>query len=216
MRLVLLGPPGSGKGTQGVRLSAELGVPEISTGDILRAAVAAGTELGGKARRFMDAGALVPDAVMLDLVEERLRGADCARGFVLDGFPRTVAQAKGLDAILSRLGQRLDRALLFDVPRDLVLMRLAARSVCAGCGRIFSALTAPVGGPCPACGGRVSRRDDDAGPTIERRLDVYERESKPLVAFYEAQRILGRVDGSASIEEVHGRIRSALGLDGRP
>jgi adenylate kinase len=214
MRLVLLGPPGSGKGTQGVRISEELGIPEISTGEILRGAVAAGTELGRAARRFMDAGALVPDAVMLDLIEERLRSDDCAKGFVLDGFPRTVPQAEGLDESLGRIGQQLDRALLFQVPRELIRKRLAARSVCAGCGMVFSALTAPVGGPCPGCGGPVSRRDDDSGPTIERRLEVYERESVPLIAFFERRGLLVTVDGAGRIDEVQARIRCALGLDG--
>jgi len=212
MRLVLLGPPGSGKGTQATRLADELGVPQISTGDILRAAVAAGTPLGEKARRFMDAGSLVPDGVMLELVEERLRAADCARGFILDGFPRTLAQGEGLEAILGRIGGRLDRAILFDVPREMVRQRLSARSVCTECGRVFSALTAPAGGTCPQCGGRVARRDDDAGPTIDRRLEVYEKESAPLVAYYDARGILVRLDGAGTIDAVHDRLRRALGL----
>lgn len=214
MRLVLLGPPGSGKGTQGARLSAELKMPAISTGDILRTAVAEGTELGRKARGYMDAGALVPDEVMLGLVEERLRRRDCAPGFILDGFPRTLAQAEGLDGIIERLAWRLDRVLLFEVPRALVVSRLAARSVCTGCGRVFSAVTAPADAVCPACGGRIARRDDDAVATVERRLDVYAKESGPVVSFYENRTLLARVEGAGTIEDVHRRILSVLGVEG--
>jgi adenylate kinase len=213
VRLVLLGPPGSGKGTQGGRLASDLGIPQVSTGDILRAAVAAGTDLGNAAHRFLDAGELVPDDVMLGLIEERIRDDDCGPGFILDGFPRTLAQAEGLDVSLVRLEKTLDRAVLFEVSRERLVERLVARRVCWDCGRVFNTETTPASNVCPGCGGPVKRRGDDAAPTIERRLKIYAGQSAPLAEYYAARSLLVRVPGEGTIAEVHGRVRAALGLD---
>lgn len=212
MRLILLGPPGSGKGTHGAWLSERYGVPAISTGDILRAAVAAGTELGQKAKDFMNRGLLVPDSLMIDLIEERLREPDCKPGFLLDGFPRTVPQAEALDGLLDKLGWSLDGVLKLDVPEDEIIRRLTSRRVCSQCGRIFNLVTDPPleDGRCPDCGGQVIQRDDDREETVRKRLRVYEEQTSPLVDYYGARSLLIPVDGNGAVEEVRGRIVEAL------
>jgi adenylate kinase len=208
----MLGPPGAGKGTQAKRLAERRGIPHISTGDILRSAVAAGTKLGKEARRYMDDGGLVPDSVMIGLVEERLLRPDARGGFILDGFPRTVAQAEALDAFLTDRGMPLDAVVQIAVPRDELVGRLGGRRTCLDCGTMYQA--APTQGPdrrCDACGGPLIQRDDDRAETIARRMGVYERETAPLVGHYRGKGLLREVKGTGSRDEVFGRIAGELG-----
>jgi adenylate kinase len=190
MRIVLLGAPGAGKGTQAKRIVETLGVPQISTGEILRDAVKRGTSLGRKAEGYMNAGQLVPDAVIIDLVEEALAGEGAARGYILDGFPRTLPQAEALDALLARLGQRLDRVIGIAVTREAVLERLKRRVT---------------------EGGQVVVRADDTPETVLRRLDVYEEQTRPLVAYYRKKGLYAEIDGGREIEAVWRQIESLLG-----
>ncbi len=212
MRLVLLGPPGSGKGTHGAWLSEQYGVPTISTGDILRAEVAQGSQLGRKAKQYMDEGKLVPDDVILEMIEQRFRADDCARGFLLDGFPRTRAQAEGLDVMLQRFGWKLDGVLKLDVDEEEIVRRLTSRRVCSRCGKIFNLVTdpPPANGRCPNCNGEVIQRSDDTEETVRNRLRVYEEQTRPLVDFYRDRGLLVTVNGQGSIEEVRERIAQAL------
>ena len=209
MNIVLLGAPGAGKGTQAAKLVEEFSTPHISTGDMLRAAVAAGTELGQKAKSYMDAGDLVPDDVIIGLVTERLQDDDTAAGFILDGFPRTSAQAVALDAELSKLGRPLDAALLIDVDPEVIVARLTSRRMCRDCGYIGSAAD---GDACPKCGGEMYQRDDDKPETIANRLDVYEKNTAPLVEYYRGQGKLKIVDGTGAIDDVYARAKEVLGL----
>jgi len=212
MRLVLFGPPGAGKGTQAKRLMGRYGIPQISTGDILRAAVRDETELGLKALAYMKAGDLVPDRIILDLVRERLKEGDCRKGFILDGFPRTVAQAEGLEEVLRTSDMALDRVVSIEVDEEELVRRLTARVVCASCGRGYNLLSAPpkVEGICDDCGGRLIRRADDEEATIRNRLAVYRAETAPVKSFYEERGLLRCVDGSRTIEEVFERILRCL------
>ena len=211
MRLVMLGPPGAGKGTQAKRLAQRLGVPHISTGEILRGAAAAGTRLGREARRFMDDGGLVPDPVMVGLVEERLAQSDASRGFILDGFPRTVGQAESLDAILVKSRGPLDAVLQIAVPRDELVRRLAGRRVCRDCGTMFQvAIDQSPNGRCDSCGGPLLQRDDDRVETVGRRMEVYERETAPLVGHYRGKGLLREVVGTGTRDEVFARITGEL------
>ena len=213
MRLILLGPPGAGKGTQAKLLMSRLGVPQVSTGDILRQAVADGTDLGRKAKSFMDRGALVPDEVVIGIIEERLRRPDCSRGYILDGFPRTLAQAEALSRVLTSLSATLDRVLSVEVPEDDLVKRLAGRRVCRGCGYMFHVDTHPPkqSGICDTCGNTLYQRDDDKEETIRHRLRVYREQTEPLIAYYEKMRLIGRIDGRGTIEEISQRIHHALG-----
>jgi adenylate kinase len=207
----MLGPPGAGKGTQAKRLAERLGVPHISTGDILRSAAAAGTALGKEARRYMDDGGLVPDAVMVGLVEERLAQPDAGRGFILDGFPRTVGQAEALDALLVGRGRPLDAVLQIAVPRAELVRRLAGRRVCGDCGTLVQvAVEQGANGRCEACGGALLQRDDDRVETVGRRMEVYERETAPLVGHYRTQGLLREVLGTGSRDEVFERMMGTL------
>ena len=208
MNIVLLGAPGAGKGTQAAKLVEEFGTPHISTGDMLRAAVKAGTELGKKAKSFMDAGDLVPDDVIIGLVTERLGEPDTEKGFILDGFPRTSAQAVALDAELSKLGRPLSAALLIDVDSEVIVKRLTSRRMCKDCGYIGSEADAQ----CPKCGGEMYQRDDDKPETIKNRLDVYEKNTSPLVEYYRGQGILKVVDGNRDIDLVYTDVKAELGL----
>ncbi|HFE52364.1 MAG TPA: adenylate kinase [Bacteroidetes bacterium] len=212
MRLILLGPPGSGKGTQGAWLSSKYGIPAISTGDILREAVRRGTELGKKAKNYMDAGELVPDDVIIGLIEERLSESDCAKGFILDGFPRTVPQAEALEELMKRRNWPLDAVLSLEVPDEEIVRRSVNRRVCANCGRVFNLITdpPPADGKCPVCGGEIIQRDDDNEETVRARLRVYNEQTAPLKDYYEKRGKLIRVDGVGSIEEVRSRIAAAL------
>ena len=208
MNIVLLGAPGAGKGTQAAFLVEEFDLPHISTGDMLRAAVKAGTELGKKAKSFMDAGELVPDDVIIGLVIERLGQPDTNVGFILDGFPRTTAQAVALDAELSKLGRPLSAALLIDVDSEVIVKRLTSRRMCKDCGYIGSEADAQ----CPKCGGEMYQRDDDNEATVRNRLDVYEKSTSPLVDYYRGQGLLKSVNGDQARETVYGDVKEALGL----
>jgi len=211
-RLLILGKQGAGKGTQAVRIARHYAVPHISTGDMFRAAVRSGSEFGRKARKFMDAGELVPDDVVIGLVDERLARPDAGGGYVLDGFPRTVAQAEALDALLRRRRQELDRVIFFDVSRDELIRRLTGRRICRKCGTAFHLVSAPpkVAGRCDQCGGDLYQREDDAEATVARRLDVYQTETAPLLDYYRQRGLLTRVAGEGPVEEVADRIRKAV------
>ncbi len=213
MRLLLLGAPGSGKGTQSESLRAQLKIPQLSTGDMLRQAVAAGTELGRKAKSFMDQGALVPDEVMIGLMRDRMRLPDCENGYILDGFPRTVPQAAALDEMLKSIGNKLDAVCEIAVPDEELLKRLAGRWLCKGCGASYHSEFRPskVTGICDNCGGALYQRADDTIETAKRRLQVYRQDTLPLVAFYQKQGILKTIDGTGSVENIGSRLASAIG-----
>ena len=208
MNIVLLGAPGAGKGTQAQKLVEEFGVAHISTGDLLRAAVKAGTKLGVKAKSYMDNGQLVPDKLVVDFVTERLDADDAQKGFILDGFPRNTAQAVTLDSALAEMGRSLDAALLVDVKPDVIVKRLSSRRTCKECG-----YTAPAGvDSCPSCGGEMYQRDDDKPETIQKRLDVYENQTAPLVEYYRGKELLKSVDGDRPVDEVYADVKELLGL----
>lgn len=204
MRIVLLGAPGSGKGTQGKRLVERYAIPQIATGDLLRLAVADDTQLGRKAKSYMDAGQLVPDEVVLGMIRERLAATDAADGFVLDGFPRNRAQAEALDEMLGEVGQPLDVALLIDVDIDTLKKRLLGRLTCTKCGAVFNAYTNPpkTEGVCDCCGGKLQHRADDNEETISARLEVYDAQTRPLVEYYADRGELMRVSGIGEIDSI--------------
>lgn len=204
MRLVLLGPPGAGKGTQAQLLVERLGIPQISTGDMLRAAVAAGTPLGQKAKGFMSAGQLVPDEVVIGLIDERLRASDCAKGFMLDGFPRTLPQAEALDALLARLGRKLDAVVLIEVPDEALVKRISGRRVGKD-GKVWHVVSDP-----PPAGVEVVQRADDREEVVRERLTVYRRQTEPVVGHYDGKGLVRRVEGSGSPDDVTARISHAL------
>ena len=213
MRLILLGPPGAGKGTQAKLLVNRFAIPQVSTGDMLRAAVKAGTRLGQEAKRYMDQGALVPDAVIIGLVRERLRQPDCAGGYILDGFPRTVAQAEALEKTLAALHASLDHVVSLEAPTEDLVLRIAGRRTCRNCGAMYHVRFSPsqTDGRCDACGGPTYQRDDDHEETVRRRLGVYAEQTTPLISFYEARGLLRRVPGTGEIAEISQRISAALG-----
>ena len=214
MRIVLLGAPGSGKGTQAKKLVADYGYPQVSTGDLLRDAVARETEYGLKAKEAMDAGRLVSDEIVLGILRERLAKPDAAKGFILDGYPRNLAQAKSLEGVLEDLDQSLDAAVLMDVDYGILLKRLTGRRSCKGCGRVYNIhfLPPPEDGRCESCGGELVQRSDDKEETISRRLEVYRAETEPLVAHYRDAGQLKVVDADGSFDEVYARLVAALGL----
>ena len=201
MNIVLLGAPGAGKGTVAQQLVNEFGIAHISTGDLLRAAVKGGTELGIEAKKYMEAGELVPDQLVIDLVKERLAADDAQEGFILDGFPRNTAQAVTLDSELSAVGREIDTALLIDVKAEVIVDRLSSRRTC----RASDAT-------CPSCGGEMYQRDDDKPETIKNRLNVYEKSTSPLVDYYRGQGLLKTVDGDQSMDAVYACSKEALGL----
>ncbi len=208
MNIVLLGAPGAGKGTQGQKLVEEFGIAHISTGDLLRAAVKAQSELGKQAKAYMDAGQLVPDQLVIDLVKERLGQPDAQKGFMLDGFPRNIAQAQTLDIELKDMGVELDAALLVDVPFDVIVDRLSSRRTCRSCG-----YTAPAGTEtCPRCGGEMYQRDDDKPETINKRLDTYQSQTQPLIDYYNDHNILKSVDGNRPVDEVYVDVKKVLNV----
>ncbi len=198
MKLILLGPPGAGKGTVAKALMARDGSVQISTGDILRAAVAAGTELGKQAEAAMAAGDLVTDELIMGIMEERLQQEDCKKGYLLDGFPRTIPQAIALKALLEKLGEKLDAALELDIPRDVIIDRLTTRRTCSNCGEIYNVKAKPprVEGVCDVCGGAVVQRDDETEEAIENRLQVYNEQTAPLIDFYRDEGLLVSVPTS--------------------
>ena len=214
MRLVLLGAPGAGKGTQAKKLIEKEGTPQISTGDLLRAAVAAGTSLGREAKTFMDKGELVPDRVVLGMVEERLKQDDCKKGYILDGFPRNTNQAEALDKMLASLGMPLTAALSVDVPFDDLMKRLTGRRTCKACGQMYNIFFNPPRkeGACDKCGGELFQRDDDREETIKKRLEAYSSQTAPLIDYYRGKGILKSVNGTGSIDEIFRQVFSTLAL----
>jgi adenylate kinase len=217
MRLVFLGPPGAGKGTQAGMVSAKLGVPQVSTGDILREAVRRKTELGGKAKAYMETGALVPDDLMLSLVDRRLAEPDCAGGFLLDGYPRTLAQAKELDRVLKVQEKALDAVIFIEVNDEEVVRRLSQRRVCPQCKALYNLEADPpkVENACDHCGVKLVTRVDDAEETIRTRLKVYRDETLPLVEYYQAKGILKKIVSEGGIEKVFAAILEAISEVGR-
>jgi len=212
--IVLLGAPGSGKGTQAERIAPAFALPHISTGDILRGAVKAGTELGRTAKRFMDSGELVPDEVVIGIIRERLAEPDTAAGFMLDGFPRTLEQAAALDEMLAGAGRALRFVLLIDVPEEELVQRLAGRRACRACGRGYNVVFDPpqVEGVCDACGGELFQRDDDNEETVRNRLTVYRRQTEPLVGYYRDKGILATVyGGGRTPDQVFADVEKLLG-----
>ena len=211
MRVAFLGPPGAGKGTQARELAREWGVPHVATGDMLRDAAAAGTPLGREAKGYMDKGALVPDDVIIRMIAERLRRPDAGRGFLLDGFPRTIAQAEGLEHLLKDLGHSLERVVYFDVSEPELLRRLTGRRVCRACQTAFHLVSAPPtkAGVCDRCGGQLYQREDDSEATVRHRLGVYARQTAPLLDWYRGRGLLVSVPGEGPIETIRGAIRGA-------
>jgi adenylate kinase len=212
MKLILLGPPGAGKGTQAKMLTDRLNIPQISTGDILRAAVKEGTPMGIKAKSFMDAGSLVPDEVVVGIVQERLQKEDCANGFILDGFPRTVAQADALKDTLRALGKDVDAVISLEVDVEALVERLTGRRTCKVCGKGYHIKFDPprVDGKCDLCGGELFQRDDDREETIRKRLEVYRQQTSPLVSYYQNDGLLTRIDGMQKIGVVQEQILASF------
>ncbi len=213
MKIVLIGPPGVGKGTQAQRLQTELGWQQISTGDLLRAAIKAKTALGALAEAYLAQGALVPDDIMLSLIEQTLYGDKHLKDYVLDGFPRTIPQAEGLDALYQKYHDSLDGVVLLDAPHEKIAERLAARRSCRQCGAIFNLITNPprVEGICDFCGGELFQRDDDKLEVIQKRLAVYHRQTEPVINYYSAAGLLRKVNAWGTPAEVFNLIKNALG-----
>lgn len=212
LRAVLLGPPGAGKGTQAAKVIEKYNVPHISTGDIFRANIKEGTELGKKAQGYINEGKLVPDELVVDLVTDRLQQDDCEDGFLLDGFPRTILQAEQLDEFLSKNGQKLDIVLNFKVRKDVLVERISGRRVCKACGASFHVVNVPPKkeGICDRCGGELIQRKDDNRETVENRINVYESETAVLIGYYEKQGVLVDFDGEKSHEEVFADVVKAI------
>ncbi len=212
MRFVLLGAPGCGKGTQSALLQKKFGIPGISTGDILREAMAQGTAVGEKARAYVTTGALVPDDVILEMVDERIDQADAAVGFILDGFPRSIPQAEGLDGFLGKRGWKLDRVLKIDVQKKAILERMTSRRVCPGCGAVYNILTQPPAKPgiCDRCGSKLVQREDDTEETVRKRLNVYESATAPLIDYYDGKGLLSIIHGDGAVDQVFAQIVDAL------
>lgn len=212
MRLIFVGPPAAGKGTQARRLAAEYSIPHISTGDILRAAVKAGTYLGREARRYMDRGKLVPDDVMIGIIRERLQREDCRRGFILDGFPRTLPQAEELTQLLDAMHKPVDFVVNMEVPVEEVLRRMSGRLTCQNCGTMFNLILNPpkVVGRCDCCGGSLIQRADDRVETVHERLVIYRQITTPLIQYYHDRGLLRTVDGTGTIDNIAKRILEAV------
>ena len=213
MKIIMLGAPGAGKGTQAKKIAAKYGIPHISTGDIFRANIKNGTELGKKAKTYMDQGLLVPDELVVDLVVDRVNQEDCENGYVLDGFPRTIPQAEALDKALAAQGQKMDYAIDVDVPDENIVRRMGGRRACVGCGATYHLEYAPTRqeGICDVCGGELILRDDDKPETVLKRLGVYHEQTQPLIDFYEAKGVLKSVDGTVDMKDVFAAIVEILG-----
>lgn len=213
MKIIMLGAPGAGKGTQAKKLADKYNIPHISTGDIFRANIKNGTELGRKAKEYMDKGLLVPDELTLELIMDRFRADDCKNGYVLDGFPRTIPQAEALDKALSGDGEKIDYAINVDVPDEAIVSRMSGRRACVACGSTYHIQYAPTKkeGICDRCGKELILRDDDKPETVQKRLDVYHTQTQPLIEFYTDKNVLVNVDGTAEMEEVFKAIVNILG-----
>ena len=213
MKIIMLGAPGAGKGTQAKQIDAKYSIPHISTGDIFRANIKNGTELGKKAKEYMDQGLLVPDELTCDLVMDRIAQDDAKNGFVLDGFPRTIPQAEALDAALTKIGEAMDYAIDVDVPDENIINRMSGRRACLNCGATYHIVSIPPKkeGVCDSCGNELVLRDDDKPETVKKRLDVYHEQTQPLIDFYKGKGILKSVDGTQPMEKVFDDITSILG-----
>ncbi len=213
MKIIMLGAPGAGKGTQAKQIADKYGIPHISTGDIFRANLKQGTELGKKAKEYMDQGLLVPDELTCDLVMDRIGQEDCKNGFVLDGFPRTIPQAEALDKALANINEKMDYAVDVDVPDENIVNRMSGRRACINCGATYHIVSIPtkVEGICDRCGEKVVLRDDDQPETVKKRLNVYHEQTQPLIDYYKEQDILRTVDGTQPMEDVFGAIVEILG-----
>lgn len=213
MKIIMLGAPGAGKGTQAKRIAEKYSVPHISTGDIFRANIKQGTELGTKAKTYMDQGLLVPDELVVELVADRIQQSDCTNGFVLDGFPRTIPQAESLDAALEKINEKMDYAIDVDVPDENIVKRMSGRRACLNCGATYHLVSIPtkVEGICDNCGSEIVLRNDDHPETVVKRLEVYHEQTQPLIDYYKKQSILRTVDGTQPMEEVFAAIVETLG-----
>ena len=213
MKIVMLGAPGAGKGTQAKMIASKYQIPHISTGDIFRANIKNGTELGKKAKSYMDQGLLVPDELTVDLVIDRLANDDCKNGYILDGFPRTIPQAEALDAALAKLGEKMDYAIDVDVPDEDIVSRMSGRRACTGCGATYHIVYNPSkkGDCCEVCGEKLILRDDDKPETVQKRLNVYHEQTQPLIDYYTKQGILKAVDGTQDMNDVFTAITNILG-----
>lgn len=213
MKIIMLGAPGAGKGTQAKKIAAKYGIPHISTGDIFRANIKNGTELGKKAKTYMDQGLLVPDELVVDLVVDRVNQDDCENGYVLDGFPRTIPQAEALTEALEKMGQKVDFAIDVNVPDENIVKRMGGRRACVTCGATYHMVYAPTKkeGICDTCGGELILRDDDKPETVLKRLGVYHEQTQPLIDYYTEAGILKEVDGTIDINDVFAEIVKILG-----
>ena len=213
MKIIMLGAPGAGKGTQAKMIADKYAVPHVSTGDIFRANIKEGTELGKEAKKYMDQGLLVPDELTCDLVMDRIQQDDCKDGFILDGFPRTIPQAEALDAALDKINEKMDYAIDVDVPDENIVNRMSGRRACLNCGATYHIVTIPtkVEGICDRCGSPVVLRDDDKPETVQKRLTVYHNQTQPLIDYYKKQNILKSVDGTQPMEKVFADITAILG-----
>lgn len=213
MKVIMLGAPGAGKGTQAKQIADKYSIPHISTGDIFRANIKNGTELGKKAKTYMDQGLLVPDELVVELVVDRIQQDDCKNGFVLDGFPRTIPQAEALDAALEKINEKMDYAIDVDVPDENIIDRMSGRRACLNCGATYHIVSIPtkVEGICDRCGSQIVLRDDDKPETVKKRLEVYHEQTQPLIDYYKKQDILRTVDGVQPMEDVFNAIVEILG-----
>lgn len=213
MKVIMLGAPGAGKGTQAKQIADKYSIPHISTGDIFRANIKNGTELGKKAKTYMDQGLLVPDELVVELVADRIQQDDCKNGFVLDGFPRTIPQAEALDAALEKINEKMDYAIDVDVPDENIIKRMSGRRACLSCGATYHIVSIPtkVEGLCDRCGNPVVLRDDDKPETVKKRLEVYHEQTQPLIDYYKKQDILRTVNGVQPMEDVFKAIVEILG-----
>lgn len=213
MKIVMLGAPGAGKGTQAKRIADQYGVPHISTGDIFRANIKNKTELGNKAKNYMDQGLLVPDELVVDLVVDRVGQKDCENGYVLDGFPRTIPQAEALDLSLSEIGSKIDYAINVEVPDSTIVNRMAGRRACLGCGGTYHLKYIPtkIEGICDVCAGELVLREDDKPETVIKRLEIYHEQTQPLIEYYKTRGVLEEVDGTKDMAEVFDEIVKVLG-----